>query len=105
MYRSFGTSLHISTLVAGEIRGNHFHRIKLEVLIIQSTGPWSFHWRSPENDSSEHRVFASSQTVVIKVDRKCAHAVENTGNGVLQIIGLSNEVHTGLDSFKSVVTE
>jgi dTDP-4-dehydrorhamnose 3,5-epimerase-like enzyme len=35
--------VHIASMRPGEVRGNHYHRDRREILCVVYTGQWSFH--------------------------------------------------------------
>lgn len=81
---------HLSTLLPGHVRGNHFHVVRHEILMVLSTDRWSLHWDSGIGTSVEAREFDGSSAVVIHVPPHASHAIRNDGNTTLQIVGLTD---------------
>jgi dTDP-4-dehydrorhamnose 3,5-epimerase-like enzyme len=86
--------VHVTTLVPGAVRGNHFHRARRELLIVVHQGAWSAHWDEGGEATPVHsRVFEGRGAVLIEVPPMVSHAVRNDGSAVLQITGLSDGVY------------
>jgi dTDP-4-dehydrorhamnose 3,5-epimerase-like enzyme len=81
---------HLSTLLPGHIRGNHFHVARNEILMVMSTGAWSLHWDTGEGTPLSIREFDGSTAVLIRVSPHASHAIRNDGERPLQIIGLTD---------------
>jgi mannose-6-phosphate isomerase-like protein (cupin superfamily) len=81
---------HLSTLLPGHVRGNHFHVARREVLFVISTGRWSLHWDSGAGTPVSVRVFDGPGAVMIHVPPHASHAIRNDADVPLQIIGLSD---------------
>jgi dTDP-4-dehydrorhamnose 3,5-epimerase-like enzyme len=82
--------VHVTTLNPGYIRGNHFHVIRNELLLIQSADRWSLHWDSGERTAVESRDFKSPGAVLVVVPKLWSHAVRNDGDSPLQIVGMTD---------------
>src|SRR6516162_4004519 len=78
---------HLSTLMPGRIRGNHFHAARQEVLLVMATGRWSLHWDSGAGTPVSVRTFEGPGAVVIHVPPFASHAIRNDADVGLQIIG------------------
>jgi oxalate decarboxylase/phosphoglucose isomerase-like protein (cupin superfamily) len=82
--------LHVMTLDPGCVRGNHFHRLKREILIVDHAGEWTLFWdRGPEEEPRERR-FKRAGVVAVLVPPGCAHAIENRGGGTMRIVAISD---------------
>jgi dTDP-4-dehydrorhamnose 3,5-epimerase-like enzyme len=81
---------HLSTLLPGHVRGNHFHVARHETLLVMSTDRWSLHWDSGTGTQVEARVFDGPSAVVIQVPPHASHAIRNDGNVPLHIVGLTD---------------
>jgi dTDP-4-dehydrorhamnose 3,5-epimerase-like enzyme len=82
--------VHISTLVPGGIRGNHFHVARRELLVVLYEGPWSLHWDRGEDTEVESRGFDGAGAVLIAVPPLAAHAVRNDSEELVRIVGLTD---------------
>jgi dTDP-4-dehydrorhamnose 3,5-epimerase-like enzyme len=81
---------HLSTLLPGHIRGNHFHVARNEILMVMSVSRWSLHWDAGEGTPISIREFDGSNAVLISVPPYASHAIRNDGDGSLQIVGLTD---------------
>lgn len=81
---------HLSTLLPGHVRGNHFHVERNEILLVMSVGGWSLHWDSGVGTPVDVREFDGSSAVVIHVPPYASHAIRNDGGAPLQIVGMTD---------------
>ncbi|GIJ44968.1 hypothetical protein Val02_18540 [Virgisporangium aliadipatigenens] len=81
--------LHLTTVLPGAVRGNHFHLERHELLTVLSTGPWSLHWDEGEGTAVHTRAFGPG-AVLIRVPLRASHAVRNDGTTPLQVIGMTD---------------
>ena len=81
---------HITTLLPGHIRGNHYHRIRQEILIVMFEDRWSLHWDTGEGTPLHSRLFGGQGTVAIRVEPHASHAIRNDGSVLLHMVGLSD---------------
>jgi dTDP-4-dehydrorhamnose 3,5-epimerase-like enzyme len=81
---------HLATVVPGAIRGNHYHVVRREALLVLYTDAWVLHWDRGEGTAAERREFCGAGAALVDVDPLCAHAIENTGARELVILGCSN---------------
>jgi dTDP-4-dehydrorhamnose 3,5-epimerase-like enzyme len=81
---------HLSTLLPGHIRGNHFHVARHEILMVTSADRWSLHWDSGIGTPVEARTFDGTLAVVIQVPPYASHAIRNDGSAPLHIVGLTD---------------
>jgi hypothetical protein len=87
---------HITTLLPGHIRGNHFHRIRREILIVMFEDRFSLHWDTGEGTPLHHRQFEGQGTVAVMVEPQSSHAIRNDGSVFLHIVGLSDAAYDPL---------
>lgn len=81
--------LHVTTLLPGGVRGNHFHRLRREAIVILHTDRWALHWGEGQSGPAGTREFAGPGAVLLLVEPGIAHAVVNTGRLPLQTLGLT----------------
>jgi dTDP-4-dehydrorhamnose 3,5-epimerase-like enzyme len=81
---------HLSTLLPGHVRGNHFHITRNETLLVMSADRWSLHWDSGDGTQVVARMFNGPGSVVIQVPPHASHAIRNDGNAPLHIIGVTD---------------
>ena len=85
--------IHVSSLLPGHVRGNHFHTRKKEVLIVVHHSEWSLHWDDGENTSVEVNKFLGQGAEVVFIEPGCSHAVRNIGSSELTIFALNSEAY------------
>lgn len=81
---------HITTVSPGHTRGNHFHRSRLEIIIVLFDDRWSLHWDEGEHTACQHRQFEGQGTVILMVQPGASHAIRNDGSRVLRLVGLTD---------------
>lgn len=81
---------HVATLRPGHVRGNHFHREGIELLVVLHRDRWSLHWDDGPDTPQQSRVFEGAGAVEVAIDAPCAHAVRNDGAVELQLVSLSD---------------
>lgn len=81
---------HLSTLMPGHVRGDHFHVARHEILLVMSVDRWSLHWDSGDGTRVDVRLFDGPGAVVIRVPPHASHAIRNDGSAPLQIVGLTD---------------
>ena len=82
---------HVMTVLPGNVRGNHYHTRRREILIVMYRGCWSFHWDSGEGQSPQRREFEGRGAVLIRISPGASHAVRNDGDEELYIAALADE--------------
>ena len=81
--------VHLTTVVPGAVRGNHFHLERHELITVMSAGPWSLHWDDGDGTPVRTRDFGAG-AVLIRVPLGASHAVRNDGTTPLQVIGMTD---------------
>jgi oxalate decarboxylase/phosphoglucose isomerase-like protein (cupin superfamily) len=82
--------IHLLTLNPGCVRGNHFHRDKREILIVEHDEEWVLLWDDGLEGEPQERRFEKAGVVTVLVPPGCAHAVENRGGGLMRIVAISD---------------
>lgn len=97
---------HLATIVPGAIRGNHYHVLRREAILVLYTDSWTLHYDNGDGTPAVRRTFEGGGAALLDVDPLCAHAIENTGARQLVLIGCSNGPydHTNPDAFPRVIT-
>lgn len=85
--------VHISSLRPDQTRGDHYHLLKRELLIVSHRDRWTLHWDSGDGTPAQSRDFDGSGAVLIEVPIGVSHAVHNSGSVELSIIGLCDKEH------------
>jgi oxalate decarboxylase/phosphoglucose isomerase-like protein (cupin superfamily) len=81
---------HLTTLLPGHVRGDHYHVTRNEILLVMASDLWSLHWDSGEGTPVGSRLFDGSDAVLIRVPPHASHAIRNDGSAPLQIFGLTD---------------
>ncbi|MFN0158435.1 MAG: hypothetical protein ACKVRP_10235 [Bacteroidota bacterium] len=71
--------LHFTSLHPGGIRGNHYHRVRKEVIVVLHNDEWTLHWDEGVDTPVESRTFAGAGAVLLTVEPLASHAIVNTG--------------------------
>src|SRR3984885_16125610 len=97
--------VHFSTTLPGHIRGNHFHRLRKEVLVVRHEDSWTLAWDGGEGTASGNRKFEGAGTVVVEIEPLASHAVRNDGQRPLLIFAMTNGLYdpSNPDSYGRVV--
>ncbi|WP_327008427.1 hypothetical protein OHA72_14940 [Dactylosporangium sp. NBC_01737] len=98
--------MHISTLLPGHIRGDHYHVKRNEILIVSPGVRWTLFFDAGPDTVPEKLEFDGSTAVVMSVPPLVSHAIRNDGDGALHIIGLTDGPYdpTAPDAFTRKVT-
>lgn len=83
-------NIHFGRISPGSIRGNHYHHLTREILIITYSDTWTLAWSGKDSTEISKREFAGSGSVLIKINEEIAHSVKNNANKDLEIIALSD---------------
>jgi dTDP-4-dehydrorhamnose 3,5-epimerase-like enzyme len=97
--------VHFSTTLPGHIRGNHFHRLRKEVLVVRFEDSWTLAWDEGEGTSPEVRKFEGVGTVAVEIEPLVSHAVRNDGQRPLLIFAMTNGLYDPVnpDSYSRIV--
>jgi dTDP-4-dehydrorhamnose 3,5-epimerase-like enzyme len=82
--------VHFSMTWPGHIRGNHFHRLRKEVLVVRFEDSWTLAWDLGEGTTPQFKKFDGSGTVAVEIEPLASHAVRNDGRKPLLIFAMSN---------------
>ncbi len=82
---------HITTLLPGHVRGNHYHANKKEILMVLFQDAWQLSWDCGADTAVSATPFSGAGAILVEVDPLAAHAVVNTGTSPLWIVGLSDQ--------------
>lgn len=82
--------LHITSIVPGAIRGNHFHNGKDEVIYVIYQSKWQLVYDEGEKSEVKNHEITGVGCIEITVSANCAHAIKNTGSSDLLILAASN---------------
>lgn len=82
---------HVATIFPNQVRGNHFHKYKREIILIFGASRWKFFWDIGENTPIQRKYFSGERGVVVSIEPGASHAVVNSGDRVLTMVGLSDK--------------
>lgn len=82
--------MHVATIEPGAIRGNHYHVLRREVLVVMAVDRWSLHWDEGGDTPVRRHEFTGPGVVLVTVPSSMSHAIRNEGAVPMQIIGLSD---------------
>jgi hypothetical protein len=85
--------IHVADILPGAVRGNHFHKVRREVVCIRFSDEWSFYWDSGADTPTQTERFAGSGLVLIEIGPGASHAVRNDCRSPLHLVDLSDR-HT-----------
>jgi UDP-2-acetamido-2,6-beta-L-arabino-hexul-4-ose reductase len=99
--------VHFSSTLPGHIRGNHFHRLRKEVLIVRHEDSWTLAWDSGEGTDVETRKFEGAGTVAVEIEPLASHAVRNDGQRPLLIFAMTDGLYdpANPDSYGRIVLD
>jgi oxalate decarboxylase/phosphoglucose isomerase-like protein (cupin superfamily) len=83
--------MHLASTAPGAVRGNHFHLLRREAIILLPGTAWSLHWDEGEGTAARHRSFDGSSAVLVLVSPDCSHAVRNDGETPLWLVACSSK--------------
>lgn len=84
--------IHLVAARPGAVRGNHRHRRRREVVLVQGTGPWQLAWRPPGGDTAL-RTFREPGAILLAIEPETPHAIKNLGDDDLVIVSCSSGHH------------
>src|SRR5665213_846487 len=81
---------HIADILPGAIRGNHYHKLRREVICLRYEDRWSLHWDSGADTKIRTETFAGSGLVLVEIEPLVSHAVRNDGCSTIHMVGFSD---------------
>ena len=85
--------VHFNMTLPGHIRGNHFHRLRKEVLVVRYEDAWTLAWDRGEGTDVETRKFEGAGTIAVEIEPLASHAVRNDGQRPLLIFALTDGIY------------
>ncbi len=82
--------MHAAMIEPGAVRGNHYHALRREVLVIMATDRWSLHWDEGADTPARQREFTGPGAVLVVVPEGMSHAIRNDGTVPVQIFGMAD---------------
>ncbi len=96
--------IHIGSIASNSIRGNHYHKIKKEALIIIYSDSCTFAWNS-KDEIINIKEFTGKGCILVKIKNGLGHAIKNTGKDLITIVAFSDYkfVEENPDTFSKVL--
>jgi UDP-2-acetamido-2,6-beta-L-arabino-hexul-4-ose reductase len=82
--------LHLASIRPGHIRGNHFHALRHELILVIHEDVWSFHWDTGAETKISCRLLRGAGAVAIAVPPLAAHAIRNDGQSDLWLVAATD---------------
>ena len=90
--------VHLASTKPGAVRGNHYHLLRREAIVVLPGAKWSFHWDEGEDSLAQHREFQGNGAVLVLVSPDASHAVRNDGDDLLWLVSISSESYDPAES-------
>jgi UDP-2-acetamido-2,6-beta-L-arabino-hexul-4-ose reductase len=90
--RFLGTAedMHVACILPGYTRGNHYHVLRVELIVVVHFDHFSIHWDRGADTKPSSRSFEGKGAVAIAIPKHSSHAVVNDGNEPLWLVGTSD---------------
>lgn len=100
------SDLHLASTKPGAVRGNHYHQLRHEALVVMPGAKWSLHWDEGRDSPAQHREFHGRSAVLVLISPGASHAVRNDSEGEdeLWLIAISSEPYDPSDTVMHKVT-
>jgi dTDP-4-dehydrorhamnose 3,5-epimerase-like enzyme len=85
--------VHVSSIKAGAVRGNHYHVKLRQAIVVLPGSKWSFHWDEGEGTPTQNRTFDGSTAILVLVAVDASHALRNEGDSILWLTAISSDVY------------
>lgn len=81
--------VHIASIQPGKIRGNHFHRVKTEIIAVIFSDKWSVHWDTGIETATHSEEYDGVGVALVMPPKLWSHAIRNDGANDLWIVAIS----------------
>jgi dTDP-4-dehydrorhamnose 3,5-epimerase-like enzyme len=88
---------HFTTLRPGNVRGNHYHVRKKEIIVVISPGPWELYWDTGIGTPPHTQCFRNPGAVLLQIEPLAAHAIKNVGTMDLTILACAEQPYDDQD--------
>jgi dTDP-4-dehydrorhamnose 3,5-epimerase-like enzyme len=94
------SDVHLASTKPGAVRGNHYHLLRREALVVMPGAKWSLHWDEGQNCPVQHREFDGASAVLVLISPGASHAVRNDSDreDELWLIAISSEPYDPSDT-------
>ena len=92
------SDIHMASTAPGAIRGNHYHLLRREAIVLLPGTAWSLHWDEGEGMPAQHRGFDGGSAVLVLVSPGASHAVRNDVASPLWLVACSSETYDSTET-------
>ena len=85
--------MHYVSVLPGAIRGNHYHIEAKEFVLLTYSDSWQFMWQACNRNNTITQNFTGEGSVLILIESRVVHTINNTGKTALHLISCSNKRH------------
>jgi dTDP-4-dehydrorhamnose 3,5-epimerase-like enzyme len=82
--------IHLTTIVPGAVRGNHYHQRRKEALLVVHSSDWELLWEDADATAVKRQRFPGRGVVLVSIPPGCPHALRNCGGADMLVFGMSN---------------
>jgi len=85
--------MHVVAMRPGCVRGNHYHTVQKEVLVVLFEDQWLLRWDNGPGSAASERHFSGAGVAMLEIDPLAAHALQNCGDKDLKLVSLCDRVY------------
>ncbi len=82
--------MHIACIRPGHTRGNHYHALRVELIVVIHFDRFSLHWDRGADTEPSRRSFEGRGAVAIAIPKHSSHAIVNNGDEPLWLVATSD---------------
>jgi hypothetical protein len=82
--------MHIACILPGHKRGDHFHVLRVELIVVVHSDRFSLHWDRGAGTKPSSRSFEGKGAVAIAMPKHSSHAIVNDGAEPLWLVATSD---------------
>jgi dTDP-4-dehydrorhamnose 3,5-epimerase-like enzyme len=94
-------NLHVVSLQPGVVRGDHYHKLQLEFLVLMG-GKVEVKWQAPGEEARHSRTVDTQSPVLLRVPPNVVHSIKNVSDEVVYVICYSQSERTFRDDSNKV---
>ena len=87
-------SIHFAEIRPRSVRGNHYHKLRHELIVVMPGAPWEIYWDQGENTPIAVETHEGLRPVLIRVPPLASHAIRNPNSANIYIAAISNHLFT-----------
>jgi len=98
--------MHIACILPGHTRGNHYHVLRVELIVVVHFDRFSMYWDCGADTEPSSRSFEGEGAVAIAIPKHSSHAIVNDGDEPLWLAATSDGPYNpdAPDAHRRVVT-